>query len=200
MTQTFQVSVGEQCKIFTMHTLIAIRQSPFFKAALSHDWQEAREKKVSLPDCEPAIFECYSQWVYTAEISFSSEPRNQPLELIKLWVLGDFLGNTMFCACVSHALATHEKVTGPESIKHLYDHISHDSHLRWSVVNIWATRYNVAYISELFATKRAYPKDFVVDLFKFLAQYGRIIDNVGWVPPPHLAPAAEAVVVSDDEV
>lgn len=136
MAETFQVSVGEQGKDFVMHTHIATSRSPFFKAALTHDWKEAHEKRISLPDCEPGTFEGYLQWVYTSEITLCSAPRKQPLELIKLWILGDFLGDNIFCGYASVALATHEKITCPDAIEHLYDHTSRDSPLRWSVLNI----------------------------------------------------------------
>lgn len=189
MAETFQVSVGEQGKDFVMHKHIATCRSPFSKAALTHDWKKAHEKRILLPDCELETFEGYLQWVYTSEIIFCSAPRKQPLELIKLWTLGDFLGDKTFYNYVSIALAVHEKFTCPDAIEHLYNHTSHDSLLRWSVLDIWGTRYSAAYVGDVFATKRAYPKDFIIDLFKFLAQYGRVVNRFGWVP----------VVISDDE-
>ena len=109
------------------------------------------------------------------------------------------MGDSIFCSYASVALATHEKITFPDAIEHLYNHTSRDAPLRWSVLNIWGVRYTAAYIGDLFATKCAYPKDFIVDLFKFLAQYGRVVDRLGWVPVPQPAPAAEPMVISDDE-
>lgn len=158
MAETFLVSVGEQGKEFTMHKHIAIRHSPFFKAALSHDWREAHDKRISLPDCEPEIFEGYSQWVYTSEISFSTEPHLQTLELVRLWILGDFLRDQRFCETVVNGLFSHELVTGPTAVRHLYDHTSHDSPLRWHILNIWGMRCDVVFISELLTSNPEYPK------------------------------------------
>lgn len=199
MAETFQVSVGEQGTTFVMHKDIATPHTSFFKAASSHDWKEAQEKRIPLPDCEPEIFGSYMQWVYTEEVLYYNELPKQPLELVKLWILGDFLGDQNFCDAAVGALFSHEIVDGPDAIKHLYDHTSHDSRLRWHVLNIWATRYSFAHIADLFAAKRMYPKNFIIDLFKFFAEHDKVLDRLGWVPRPHPAPVARTVVVSDDD-
>ena len=196
MAEIVQVSVGEQGKTFVMHRDIAIRHSSFFKAAMSHDWKEAQEKHISLPDCEPEIFEGYLQWIYMHKVAYYTELPEQPLELVKLWILGDFLGDQHFCDAVVRALFSHQIVAGPDAIKHLYDHTSHDSHLRWHVLNIWATRYSFAHIADVFATDRTYPKSFIIDLVKFFAEHDRVMDRFGWVPQPYPARAANTVAAS----
>ena len=130
MAEIFQVSVGEHGKTFVMHKDIAIRHSSFFKAALSHDWKEAQEKQISLRDCELEIFEGYLQWVYTGEVAYCSEGYKQALELVKLWILGDFLGDQNFCDAVVGGLSAQQVAAGPDAIEHLYDHTPHDSRLR----------------------------------------------------------------------
>ena len=57
MAETFQIRVREQGKDFAMHKHIAVRYSPSFKAALSHNWKEANEKRISVPNCEPEMCE-----------------------------------------------------------------------------------------------------------------------------------------------
>lgn len=90
-----------------MHKHIAIRHSPFFKAALRlqwHDWKKFHEKRIALRDCEPITFGSYLQWTYTAEISLCDEPGAQPLGLIKQWILEYFLGDNELCNCVFASL------------------------------------------------------------------------------------------------
>lgn len=108
----------------------------------------------------------------------------------------DFLGDQNFCDAAVDALSSHETVAGPDAIKHLYDHTSHDSHLRWYVLNIWATRYSFAHIADLFATDHTYPKNFIIDLFKFFADHDRVMDRFGWLPRPYSARAANTVAAS----
>jgi len=201
MAETFQVSVGEQGKIFVMHRDIATRHSSFFKAALSHDWKEAEEKKISLPDCEPEIFEGYLQWVYTGEVVYCSERYKQALELVKLWILGDFLGDQNFCDAVVGGLWAQQVPASPDAIKHLYNHTPHESHLRSHIFGIWACRASITLVSCLFAANREYPKDFIIDLFGFLSAYGRVVDNPKWSAAPGAASAAYSysTIVSDNE-
>lgn len=98
MSETF--NRGEQGEDFVMHKHIAFRHFSFFQAALSHNWKEFHEKQIAPRDCELVIFEGYLPWTHILEISFCDEPGSQPLELVKQWILEEFLGDDKFWNCV----------------------------------------------------------------------------------------------------
>lgn len=90
MDETFkvEVGVGARRRTFPVHKNIAVRNGSYFKIASNRDWQGAPEKLVSLPDCEPYIFENYVHFIHRGEFPFRSEPESWPYELIKMWLLG----------------------------------------------------------------------------------------------------------------
>lgn len=197
MAEIFEVCVGEHAKTFVMHRDIAIHHSSFFKVALSNDWKEAQEKRISLPDCEIEIFEDYLQWIYTGEVAYYSELPKQALELVKLWILGDFLGDQNFCNAVGGGLFSQPIAAGSDAINYLYDHTSQDSPLRSHMFSIWASRTSIAFVARLFATNREYPKDFVIDLLNYLTNCCRVVDNTRWAIAPFPVPAVATTVTSD---
>jgi hypothetical protein len=89
MSATFIVSVGNKEKEFTLHENHATRSSDFFRAAMSHDWKESREKKVVLADAKGDVFEGYLQWLSTGDITFHRNGSYS--ELADLYLLGDYL-------------------------------------------------------------------------------------------------------------
>lgn len=152
--------------------------------ALTRDWQGAPGKLISLPDCEPQIFENYLHYIYKGDVPFRSEPESRPYELIRLWLLGDLLRDNDFCTTIVEYLKDLQTVTKPDAITHLYNNTLQDSPLRLEVFRMCAGRYNVVAISAHFVGQRAYPKDFIIELFEYLARFGRILD--GGIPQPQL--------------
>ena len=90
-----------------MHRSFAIKSSRFFQAALKGDscWKEAHEKRVLLPEAEPVDFDVYLEWVYTSQLTpRDAEPAlDHCAMLVRLYILGDFLGDSKFCNKVMDA-------------------------------------------------------------------------------------------------
>ncbi|KAK5697052.1 hypothetical protein LTR17_024046 [Elasticomyces elasticus] len=63
---TVCVGTGEEAREFHVHDEILKRHSDFFKAALAGDrWQEGVERKVSLPEDKPEVFEGFQCFIYS---------------------------------------------------------------------------------------------------------------------------------------
>lgn len=58
------MATSDSFKVFTVHESVICRTSPFFKAAIAHDWNEAKEKCVPLSQDMPDVFLIYLQWAY----------------------------------------------------------------------------------------------------------------------------------------
>ena len=116
---TITVLVGVAKESFTVHEDIICARSNLFKAAVSKDWKEAGSKTVNLPEQSPAVFKAYLESVYfpIANLLELVEAHADELvpehqdhfkdkesvikaknghALIKLYVLGSFLGDTLF--------------------------------------------------------------------------------------------------------
>lgn len=88
--------VGESKELFHVHKDIFCAISPFFKAALSHDFQEAADQTISLPEDDGETFDRLTQWIYTRDFSLPSvdtkeEVIKRYLGLARLFVLADKL-------------------------------------------------------------------------------------------------------------
>lgn len=62
---TISVLVGDKKQLFTVYKDVICASSKFFKAACSERWIEGKEKKISLPEVEPALFRSYVAWLYS---------------------------------------------------------------------------------------------------------------------------------------
>jgi len=96
----------EEKKDFTVYTSFATESSEFFRAALSRDWKEARERRVQLQESTVADFQLYLQCLYTDRMVTLRHYDSgiSSMTLIRLYVLGDFLGDDRFCKNVTDAL------------------------------------------------------------------------------------------------
>ncbi|KAE9982474.1 hypothetical protein EG328_010864 [Venturia inaequalis] len=91
-------SGADTFQTFVMHEGLVRVQSPFFESAMAHDWKEAREKVVRLPDDEPDTFRAYFLWAYNhrlfcqplVEPPDKAEVKRMDL-LIRCYILGDKL-------------------------------------------------------------------------------------------------------------
>ena len=89
-----------------VHTSFATKSSTFFRAALKHDWKEAREKRIVLPDTAVADFEIYLQWLYTGHLVDLDKVVFivAGATLVRLYILGDYLGDYLGDNCFSNTI------------------------------------------------------------------------------------------------
>ncbi|KAJ4378440.1 hypothetical protein N0V86_006143 [Didymella sp. IMI 355093] len=85
-SQFVTVLVGPEKKPFVVHRDLLIYHSDFFRAALTSNFEEAKNKNVTLPDDEPTIFEFFVHWLYHKELPTTD---NAPTELLKDWETDD---------------------------------------------------------------------------------------------------------------
>jgi hypothetical protein len=112
MTERFIVAVGKKAKEIPVITSIATRSSKFFQAAMQHDWKEAHEKRVPLPETKVDVFEGYLQWLCTGQITLADldsdlDPEQRWfIQSVCFYVLGDYLDDLKFCHAVLGYIAT----------------------------------------------------------------------------------------------
>ncbi|KAI4681853.1 uncharacterized protein J4E84_007450 [Alternaria hordeiaustralica] len=63
-TTMAEIIVGPKAKRFTVQLNRIVYYSPFFLAALTGPFKEAKDKVVTLPDTEANIFELFVHWLY----------------------------------------------------------------------------------------------------------------------------------------
>lgn len=56
-------------KQFTVYESLITSNSAFFANALGHDWKEAQERVVPLPENEPEVFRLYLTYLYVGDCS-----------------------------------------------------------------------------------------------------------------------------------
>ena len=112
------IVAGNAEVVFSVHKAIICERSSFFESALKGPWREKETQTVTLPEQEPALFEVYLESIYTPNTKLLAYVRLHADELvnddednfnrrwktdqkamhalIKLYILGDFLGDAKF--------------------------------------------------------------------------------------------------------
>jgi hypothetical protein len=101
------VFIGASKQLFLVHTEVICAKSKFFKAACNKRWFCGKERKVTLPDVEPQVFQHYVTWVYSGRVDISSsitkddpkaskEERQRIVAMhLELYLLGDVLDDVL---------------------------------------------------------------------------------------------------------
>ena len=77
------VGTAEAQRTILVHQGIICDRSEFFKKALTGAWIESQEKKVELPEDDPAIFTLYLERLYTGYIPIAKERRSDDQVLME---------------------------------------------------------------------------------------------------------------------
>jgi hypothetical protein len=78
------VRTAEAQRTIFVHQGIICDRSEFFKKALTWDWVESQEKKVELPEDDPAIFALYQELLYAGYIPIAKEARSDDQPLMEI--------------------------------------------------------------------------------------------------------------------
>lgn len=70
------------------------------QAALNGEWKETYAKQVSLPKAKPSEYEVYLEWLYTNHFSVLDKSSDRGMTLVRLYLLGDHLGDDRFTNAV----------------------------------------------------------------------------------------------------
>jgi hypothetical protein len=70
-TDLVSVLVGPDEQLFVAHRHAICAKPKFFRAACSERLSKGKEKKVTLPDLHPSVFQSYLSWVYSGQLHVS---------------------------------------------------------------------------------------------------------------------------------
>lgn len=150
--------------------------SSFFKAALSRGFKEAEEKRVTLKEDDPAVFQVFVVWLYTGEIK-QLKTWGDLLQLA--WILGDKLGAPAFQNCAMIKLITPSGAFPwhPQIVEHVYNNTTEGSLLRAaSVDSIFLYRGEIKDRDAEWMALLSRGGDFVVDLMKIFLKWDKLKD------------------------
>lgn len=180
---------GIVAETFTAHESLLCESSPFFRAALEKQWKESMEKKIYLPEDDPAVLNACLQWLYGHMIQFSamnSKPRDEWTTqdasdahyfLAKCYVFGEKMQQDGFCndaiSAILHLVDEGCKGSdGTSKVKifpshgaicAIYNGTSRDSPARKMMVHLYTFYGHKGFLSNLPNDEKAhYP--FILDL------------------------------------
>lgn len=165
MSKTFIVVVGDGGKEFTLHTDVAVRSSKFFHAAMSNDWNESRQNRVTLKEPRTVNFEFYLQWLSTNEHSFLGDLALY--QLAELYILGDFLDDLAFrVTMINHFVkraVDNDVHPGSSIVTPTWERTPEGSPLRKIIVEIWIACPIKNLAARFTKPGRDFPKAFIID-------------------------------------
>lgn len=141
---------------------------------LANDWKEAHERRINLPEAQPEMLEIYLHWIYTGHLIVeNTRKRTVSWQLVKLYILGDYLNDAAFCESVINRIV--DRSQGSEGVdpNHVaitlaWDSTPTDSPLRLVIKELWLGR-TIASAIKAFGSKQ-YTPDFVLDILaRFLS-------------------------------
>jgi hypothetical protein len=166
MVENFVVCVGKQAKDIPVIKSIATRSSKFFQAAMDHDWKEAREKRVMLPDTKVDDFEGYLHWLYTGDITFSGSEGSTAI--VRFYILGDYLDDMRFrhavLDCFCARFSARKQVPDASVVQIAWDNTPSNSLLRLMILEIWSStkiENSVKWLLNPDPEVTPYPKEFI---------------------------------------
>ncbi|KAI7154900.1 hypothetical protein KC349_g7335 [Hortaea werneckii] len=184
--QTLTVLVGGGEKPFKVLKAILCAHSPFFQVASSDRWLQGKENVVRLPKHDPDLFHVYVDWINTARLDMSFADQHLPpnsaeesstvptyyITLARTWVLGNYLGDQLFCNKVIDRIL--EKVDdlpyntiGPSSLQQIWDIAPKDSTLLRLCTHLVVARMTPV---RLEATFEELPSDIVLEMARRFVQ------------------------------
>lgn len=170
---------GEEQKDFTVYTSFATESSEFFRAALSRDWKEARERRVQLQETTVADFQLYLQCLYTDRMVTLNHYDSgiSSMTLIRLYVLGDFLGDDRFCRNVIDALIGNSVlmntgiVFSSAAVDFAWEKTASGSSLRKVLLELIMCNLGSVSFAPGFYDMGAWSKEVSVDVFRYMTKY-----------------------------
>ena len=67
---TVKVGTEPKKESFFIHKELACSKLPFFRAAMSGAWEEAKTGVVVMPDDDPEVFSLFQDWLYTSTLRY----------------------------------------------------------------------------------------------------------------------------------
>lgn len=168
-------------KEFDIHEAMLTSRSSFFKAALSGDWAEAKDRVVKLPQDEPAVFQSYTHFLYTDILCV--EPKTpagndgeygERITILKFYVLAEKLQDMKAKRAAIEAMIYYlwdfrrnpTKFPGLECIRIVYDGTPANSPMRHLLLDFFASRADTITFEKDVACPREFLQELVITLFE----------------------------------
>lgn len=139
--------VGEQKTRFAIHEGAVATRSEFVRLALRHDWKEAQERCISLPEDDAPSFDIYQLWLYSGSLftypDITSQRDDEYGVLVRAYLLGQKLMDNDFKDTVIDAIAHKLTTSGAFDIKQtsaVYDNTPKSAPLRRLWLDIYRSQ------------------------------------------------------------
>lgn len=161
--------VGPAKKEFVVHKSFACHTSPILKAAFNSDFIEGQTQRYTLEDTTEGAFRLFSEWVYTQNIYWDGESKDEPRSywLPEVWVLAEKLLVPKLQNRAIDLIEDLRKKRGAvgHTITWIYQNTPYGSPLRRIYVHQWA--WNVQ--SHIYRrTDVSFPTEFLIELAAYL--------------------------------
>jgi hypothetical protein len=86
------IKIGKEKQDFGVNKQLISHYSPYFKAAFTSGFQEAKTGIMNLPETEPQVFDIFYEWLYSQRLwspDDEEEDRPDTDKLAKLYVFAD---------------------------------------------------------------------------------------------------------------
>lgn len=130
-------SVGPDLTSFTVHERAIASRSELVRLALRHDWKEAQERCINMPDDDVAAFQTYQSWLYSGALftrpSMGARSDDEYGVLVRAYLLGQKLMDSDFKDTIIDAIVNKLITTGLFDIRQtsaVYDNTMRDDALR----------------------------------------------------------------------
>lgn len=165
---------------------------------MSHDWKEAEEKRINIPDTDPETVEGYLNWIYTKQITLADvdnpykECRNNgsiphecivwlSLELTKMYIFGDYLNDLQFCNAIVDLLRASPQscktrpIADPDAVAWVWERTAIDCPLRKYCLEVWTLGSSLEWFPPIFQNySEILPKQFIIDLLVSIGKQYKI--------------------------
>jgi hypothetical protein len=159
---TFVVGLEKE---FVVHKSFVCHASPVLRAAFNSNFFEGQTQRYVLEDTTEVAFHLFSEWVYTQNIHWDGESKDEPTSrsLPQAWVLAEKLLVTKLQNRVMNLIEEVRKVRGTlgSMISWIYENTADGSPLRQIYVHQWA--WNLGSCSYR-RNDNLFPTDFLIDL------------------------------------
>lgn len=167
------MGTGANTKTFYVHRDLLSFYSGYFEAALNGGFAEAGSGIMKLETEEPAVFEGFVKWLYTAKARTDEITKQNAGEyfksIVRLWIFADrrdvpLLMNEMIDSLHRSVVAIW--IIPNNSVKEIYDNTTEGSALRRVLVDMYASVAGDELAGEFTPDNDVYTKGFLCDLVK----------------------------------
>lgn len=175
------IYVGDAKNEFHIHQNLLCGASTFFDAAFTSKFKEGSEKKMTLPEDDPEVFEAFVQWLYHQHYEIlasdlSHEPGRYLTQTMQLFILADKYGVTHLKNAIIDALVRNAQSKGKppsrSAIHQIYEFTPPSSGIRVLLADWYAWQAGRSWLQAptLHTWLREHP-DFAADMVAAMAKF-----------------------------